>query len=334
VIIINIIEIAKLAGVSKSTISRYLNDGYVSDKNRLKIQKIINSTAYKPLCHAKALRTKITNLIGVIVPKISTETASRVVEGISNEVSKYGYDILIANTNLSVDKEIKYLEIFKNNQVDGIIFMATKLTEKHLSIMDSIEFPIVVIAQKTENYPCVYYDDYNASKDMVKLLLNKGHREIAFIGVTEEDISVGFERKRGYIDALKEYGVSYKEEFFKKGDFSMDSGYKLAAELMNQNEKPKAIFAVSDSIAVGAMQYLTDMGYKIPEDISICSIGDSKMSRVVTPKLTTAHYFHKTAGEKGGEIMMELLNKNSGYSKKIMKKINLGYRLEIRNSIK
>lgn len=329
----NIIEIAKLAGVSKSTVSRYLNDGYVSYENRLKIQEVIESTGYTPSRQAKNLRTKKTNLIGVIIPKISTETASRVVEGISNVVCKYGYDILIANTNLSVDKEIEYLNIFKNDQVDGIIFMATKLTEKHLKIMDSIEFPIVIVAQKSENYHCVYYDDYTAAKDMVKLLLNSGHREIAFMGVTEEDISVGFERKRGYVDALSEYGISYKEEFIKKGDFSMDSGYKLAAELMNQKEKPKAIFAVSDSIAIGAMQYLTDMGYKIPGDISICSIGDSKLSRVVTPKLTTAHYFYKTSGEKSAEIMMNLLNKKSGSFKKNIEKIKLGYRLEIRNSV-
>lgn len=330
----NIIEIAKLAGVSKSTVSRYLNDGYVSYENRLKIQEIIASTGYTPSRQAKTLRTKKTNLIGVIVPKISTETASRVVEGISNEVCKYGYDILIANTDLSIDKEIEYLKIFKNNQVDGIILMATKLTEKHMKIMDSIELPIVIVAQKCENYPCVYHDDYNAAKDMVKLLLNSGHREIAFIGVTEEDISVGFERKRGYVDALSEYGISFKEEFLKKGDFSMDSGYKLAAELMNQNEKPEAIFAVSDNIAVGAMQYLTEMGYKIPGDISICGIGDSKISRVVTPKLTTAHYFYKTSGEKSAEIMMNLLNEKLARSKNNVEKIKLGYRLEIRNSVK
>ncbi|MEL7596723.1 MAG: LacI family DNA-binding transcriptional regulator, partial [Clostridiaceae bacterium] len=196
----NILEIAKLAGVSKSTVSRYLNNGYVSEESREKIQEVIERTGYKPFRHAKIMRTKKTNLIGIIVPKISTETASRVVEGIMNEISKHGYDVLIANTNLSVDKELEYLEIFKNNQVDGIIFMATKLIEKHFSIMDTIEVPIVVTAQYIEDYPCVYHDDYNASKDVVKLLLNKGHKDIAFIGVDEQDISVGFQRKRGYID--------------------------------------------------------------------------------------------------------------------------------------
>lgn len=330
----NILEIAKLAGVSKSTVSRYLNNGYVSEESREKIQEVIERTGYKPFRHAKIMRTKKTNLIGIIVPKISTETASRVVEGIMNEISKYGYDVLIANTNLSVDKELEYLEIFKNNQVDGIIFMATKLIEKHFSIMDTIEVPIVVTAQYIEDYPCVYHDDYNASKDVVKLLLNKGHKDIAFIGVDEQDISVGFQRKRGYIDALSEYGILYKEIFMKKGDFSMDSGYRIAAELMNQNEKPTAIFAVTDNIAIGAMQYLSDIGYNIPKDISICSIGDSKLSRVVTPKLTTAHYFYKTSGVKSAEIMMDLLNSNISSSKKIEKKIKLGYRLEIRNSVK
>lgn len=329
----NILEIAKLAGVSKSTVSRYLNNGYVGEESRVKIKKVIERTGYKPFRHAKIMRTKKTNLIGVIVPKISTETASRVVEGIMNEISKHSYDVLIANTNLSVDKELEYLQIFKNNQVDGIIFMATKLTEKHMSIMDNIEIPIVVVSQYIKDYPCVYHDDYNASKDMVKMLLNKGHKDIAFIGVDEEDISVGFQRKKGYIDALSEKGISVKETFLKKGDFSIDSGYSIAAELMNQKEKPTAIFAVTDSIAIGAMQYLSDVGYNIPKDISICSIGDSKLSRVVTPKLTTVHYFYKTSGVKSAEIMLNLLNNNIESSKKIMKKTKLGYRLEMRNSV-
>ena len=102
----NIIEIAKIAGVSKSTVSRYLNDGYVSPESRSKIQIAIETTGYIPLRQAKTLRTKKTNLIGVIVPKISTETASRIIEGISDEISKCGYDLLIANTNLNVDSPL------------------------------------------------------------------------------------------------------------------------------------------------------------------------------------------------------------------------------------
>ena len=328
----NIIEIAKLAGVSKSTISRYLNDGYVSAENRVKIQAVIKSTGYIPLRQAKTLRTKKTNLIGVIVPKISTETTSRVIEGISDEISKCGYDLLIANTNLNIDKEMEYLNILKN-QVDGIIFIATKITDKHIKIMEEIDIPIVVVSQNIKEYPSIYYDDYNASKDVVEQLIINGYRKIAFIGVYEDDIAVGYERKRGYINALEENKIKLNEKLIQIGDFSMESGYELCKKLMDGNEKPDAIFATTDNIAVGAIEYLMEAGYKIPKDIGIWSIGDSKISKVVTPKLNTVHYYYKTSGKNSGEIIMSLIDNNVKSSKNVDKKIKLGYRLITRDSI-
>ena len=328
----NIIEIAKLAGVSKSTVSRYLNDGYVSAENRVKIQDVIKSTGYMPLRQAKTLRTKKTNLIGVIVPKISTETTSRVIEGISDEISKCGYDLLIANTNLNINKEMEYLNILKN-QVDGIIFMATKITDKHIKIMEEIGIPIVVVSQNIKEYPSVYYDDYNASKDVVNQLLIKGYKKIALIGVYEDDIAVGYERKQGYINALEENKIKLNEKLIQIGDFSMESGYELCKKLMEDNEKPDAIFATTDNIAVGAIEYLLEAGYKVPKDIGIWSIGDSKISRVVTPKLNTVHYYYKTSGKNSGEIIMSLIDNNIKSSKNVDKKIKLGYRLITRDSI-
>ena len=199
---LNIIDIAKLAGVSKSTVSRYLNNGYVGAESREKIKKVIDETGFMPQSYAKSLRTGKTNLIGVIVPKISTETAPRVVQGITEVLSENNYDVLIANTNLSVEKEFEYLNIFKNNQVDGVIFMGTKITPRHKEIMNKLNVPIVVVAQYMDNYPCVYHDDFNAAKYMTEYLIGKGHKNIGFIGVYEEDRSVGLERENGYICLL------------------------------------------------------------------------------------------------------------------------------------
>lgn len=328
----NIIEIAKLAGVSKSTVSRYLNNGYVSVENSVKIEEVIKNTGYTPLRQAKTLRTKKTKLIGVIVPKISTETTSRVIEGISDEIAKCGYDLLIANTNLNVNKEKEYLNILKN-QVDGIIFLATKVTDEHIKIMDNIDVPIVVISQDVKEYPCVYYNDYDASKDVVKQLLMDGYKKVAFIGVYEDDIAVGYERKRGYIDALAENKILLNEKLIKIGNFSMKSGYELCKNLMEDNEKPDAIFASTDNIAIGAMEYLLETGYKIPADVGIWSIGDSKLSRVVTPKLNTVHYYYKTSGQNSGEMIMKLIEDNTKSSRNVNKKVKLGYRLIKRSSI-
>ena len=141
----NINKIAELAGVSRTTISRYLNNGYVSEKNREKIQKIIDETGYVPSSFAQTLRTKKTNLIGVILPKISSSTISRIVDGISTELKKDGYNVLLGNTDLDIEKEIDYLNIFKNNEVDGIIFLAKTISNRHLEIIENLKIPIVLL---------------------------------------------------------------------------------------------------------------------------------------------------------------------------------------------
>lgn len=189
----NIIEIAKLAGVSKSTVSRYLNDGYVSEEASEKIKEVIEQTGFVPRRQAQAMRSQKTNLIGIIVPKISTETAARVIEGITNELSNAGYEVLIGNTSQSIEKEFDYLKVFKN-QVDGIIFMATEITPKHYELFEQLHIPIVVVAQKVKDYPCIVHDDYHASKDAINYLIDKGHRSIGFIGVGEYDVAVGIEQ--------------------------------------------------------------------------------------------------------------------------------------------
>ena len=330
---LNIIDIAKLAGVSKSTVSRYLNNGYVGTESREKIKKIIEETGFMPQSHAKSLRTGKTNLIGVIVPKISTETAPRVVQGITEVLSENNYDVLIANTNLSVEKEFEYLNIFKNNQVDGVIFMGTKITPKHRKIMDKLNVPIVVVAQYMDNYPCVYHDDFNAAKYMTEYLIGKGHKNIGFIGVYEEDRSVGLERENGYIAALKENDLEVDMENLKLGDFSYESGYELAKKLINKKNIPTAIFAVTDNLAIATIDCLKDNGLNVPEDVAVVSIGDTRISQVVSPKLTTIHYYYKTSGRKSGEIMLELLKNGIKTSKTIKKNIKLSYRLIERNSV-
>ena len=330
---LNIIDIAKLAGVSKSTVSRYLNNGYVGAESREKIKKVIDETGFMPQSYAKSLRTGKTNLIGVIVPKISTETAPRVVQGITEVLSENNYDVLIANTNLSVEKEFEYLNIFKNNQVDGVIFMGTKITPKHRKIMDKLNVPIVVVAQYMDNYPCVYHDDFNAAKYMTEYLIGKGHKNIGFIGVYEEDRSVGLERKNGYIAALNENDLEVDIENLKLGDFSYESGYELSKKLIKKKNIPTAIFAVTDNLAIATIDCLKDNGLNVPEDVAVVSIGDTRISQVVSPKLTTIHYHYKTSGRKSGEIMLELLKNGIKTSKTIKKNIKLSYRLIERNSV-
>ncbi len=328
----NIIEIAKLAGVSKSTVSRYLNDGYVSEEASEKIKEVIEQTGFVPRRQAQAMRSQKTNLIGIIVPKISTETAARVIEGITNELSQVGYEVLIGNTNLSIEKEMDYLRVFKN-QVDGIIFMATQITPKHYELFDQLKIPIVVMAQKVKDYPCVIHDDYHAAKEAIHYLVSKGHQSIGFIGVGEYDVAVGIERKKGYIDALNEHQIQIQEDYIRIGDFSHESGFNLTKQLMSVSNPPSAIFAVTDNLAIGCMEYLKENGYKIPEDVAVMGLGDIKIAAYMTPALTTIHYYFQTMGSQSANLLIKLIQSGKESSKNCESNFIFKYRLMERDSV-
>ena len=125
----NINEIARLAGVSRTTVSRYLNNGYVSEEKKEKIRKVIEETGYQPSTQAQMLRTKKTKLVGVVLPKINSDTISREVAGISDVLAKRGYQIILANTNNDIEEELKSLSLFRDNQVDGVILLPPCLPE-------------------------------------------------------------------------------------------------------------------------------------------------------------------------------------------------------------
>lgn len=303
----NIKKIAELADVSISTVSRYLNDGYITDDKKQKIKKIIEQTGYIPSTYAKTLRTKKTNIIGIIVPKISSEAVSRMVEGISNELDDKGYNLLLGNTDLDTKKELKYLKILKNNQVDGIIFIGTIFTKEHIKCLSEINIPIVILGQKIKNYSCIYHDDFGASNALTELMLKSKCKNIAFIGVTQNDKAAGMERKKGYINALNNYNIKVNEDIMKYGDFSSESGYTVIKEILTKTFQIDGVFCATDSIAIGVMQYLKENNINIPKEIKIVGIGDSKLSKIISPKLTSAHYYYKTAGIEAAKMLLQQL---------------------------
>ena len=132
-------------------------------KKKKNISRVIEETGYQPSSQAQRLRTKKTKLVGVILPKIDSNTISREVAGISDILTKKGYQLILANTNNSVEEELKYLSLFRDNQVDGVIFIATILTKQHREMMKGFKVPIVLLGQQLDGYPCIFQDDYKAA---------------------------------------------------------------------------------------------------------------------------------------------------------------------------
>ncbi|MBF0705058.1 LacI family DNA-binding transcriptional regulator [Alkalihalobacillus hwajinpoensis] len=324
-------DVAKRAGVSRTTVSRVLNDnGYVSHEARQRVVEAVEEMGYIPSAHAKTMRTKRSGVIGVILPRISTETASRVVNGIENELAANGYQILLTNTQLQPEKEIQNIKLLKSRQVDGIILLATNRNQELLDTISDASIPFVAIGQELNGVMSVVYDDYHSSYSVTESLIEKGHRHIGFIGVPETDHAVGIVRKQGYLDAMKKHGLTVEKGWIQYGNFTFESGYEAAKQLVEQSElKPTAIFAVTDRMAIGALGLLKEQGIRIPEDMALFGIGASDLSRHVTPALSTVDYFNEDAGQKTAQLILEQL------SGKVLekKKLKLNYRLIERDSV-
>lgn len=316
-------EIARLAGVSRATVSRYLNNGYVSGEKREKIRRVVEETGYRPFAQAQMLRTKKTKLAGVIIPKINSDTVSRMVAGISDVLAKAGYQLLLANTNNNLEEELKYLKLFKDNQVDGVLFMGTIFTGRHKKILKEFKVPLVILGQRLEGYSCVYQDDYHAAKDMTELLLKRGKRP-GFIGATAKDEAAGLARRRGYEAALRKYKMPVEPEAMLEAQFSVESGYEKMKELLERVPEVDAVLCATDNIAAGAMSCIRETGRKIPEEIQIAGTGDTPLSNLVTPRLTTVHFYYKTSGMEAASMLVELMEAKE---EAVSRELKMGYKL-------
>lgn len=302
----NIGDIAEMAGVSRAAVSRYLNDGYISEEKKERIREVIEKTGYQPSVMAQTLRTKKTKLIGVVLPRIDSDSISSVVQGISQELSKSGYELLLATTDNNPEKELEYFQIFSKNRVDGLILIATVLTKEHQKILKKMPIPCVIVGQSFEGGSCIFHNDYDAGKQLTELMLKK-KKKIGYIGVLKEDIAVGLRRWEGWRDAMKESGAEVSPEMSVTGDFSMGSGYRKMEELLKQYPDLDGVVCATDRIAVGALQYLKKQGRRVPEEIAVAGFGDNRISAVTEPAITTVHFHYKESGQRAAETMLSRL---------------------------
>lgn len=316
-------EIAKLAGVSSAAVSRYLNGGYISDEKKAMIQKVIEETGYRPSAQARMLRTKKACLIGVIVPKINSESISRVTAGIGQILASRGYQMLLAITDNEPEKELEYADLFENYPVDGIILIGTVITPLHKKMLKNAKVPIVVIGQQVREASCIYHDDYCAAREMGQFAAAESSGEIAYIGVTQDDKAAGSSRKSGFISGLKAAGRDFNDDYYRQAEFTTESGYEQTADLLNNQNDIDIICCATDTIAAGALAAVSEYCQNGNKKIKVTGFGDNHILKAVTGGITTVHFAYKTSGIKGAELLLDMIeNKET-----IPVQIKLGYRM-------
>jgi len=324
-------DIAERAGVSVATVSRVLNNSKpVSEELRDKVLKVVKETGYKPNALARSLIKQRTGTIGVIIPDLDNETFADLIKGIELILDENDYVLVVTNTMGQVEKELEMFHLFEEKRVDGIIFSGVSLTEEHKEFFSNFEIPTVVVGQqfKELNFPSVTIDNFQAAFDMTQYLIDLGHKKIAMIRGPMYDQQAGKERVLGYKTALRENNLEIKDDYINQGDFTIESGYQAMVEIFENEDKPTAVFAASDKMAIGALNYCLDKGLKVPEDISIAGFDDMELATAIRPELTTIHQDQVQKGIKTAELLLEMMEKE----KKEVYNIQLPYSLIKRQS--
>lgn len=305
-------EVAQLAGVSPAAVSRYMNGGPVSREKGTRIRAIIEQTGYSPNQTAQAMRTGRGGQIGVIIPRINSWSASQILEGISERLGAENMTILMGLTGGKHEMEMKVLETMNQGRAAGIILMATGVTPALKDAASGCRCPVVVTGQMFPGLPCVFHDDYNAVRELMRRMLGRGRRKVAYIGVDPDDISAGAERRRGAWDAAVSAGLSESEICFKVSDFSAESGFRVMKEVLKERPQTDGLVCATDVIALGAMKAIRQAGRRIPADIAVAGVGDSWPDEISVPTLTTAHLYYKECGLQAADMLLRLMDGKRG----------------------
>ena len=332
---VSINNIAKLAGVSKSTVSRILNDrGKFSKDTRDKVLQIVKKLNYSPSMVARSLRNRRTKTIGLLLPDIVNPFFPEIMKGVENVALENGYVVILCSSNEDTQKEFMYFHMFENRWIDGIIYSGVTGTEEEVQGVRAIlgqGIPVVLMDREIEDYfaSVVIIDNENAAYDATTYCFELGHKRIGFIAAPLK-VKLFSKRLEGYQKALQKHGIEFDESLVIEGDLTIKGGSLAGKELLARKDPPTAIFASNDLMAIGAMKEIQGNGLKVPEHISIIGFDDILTASLVTPALTTIAQPKYEMGMEAMNLLIRMIEKKGASKSKIV----LDTQLVVRESTK
>ena len=283
-----IVDVAKIVGVTPTTVSRVINNrGYISEKTKKKVFEAMKELNYQPNEIARSLTKKKTNTIGIIVPHISHPYFSKLISNLENQASKKGYKIMLCNSKEEVKKEQEYLDMFKSNRVDGIILCSGNVEASKINVGDT---PIILLEKNFENgYLGIQCNNYQGGKIATEHLIDSGcKRLLHFSGIIDEHMPAD-NREKAFIDVCEKNEIEY---FIKKYDLNIYNNmnyYDYIKETLISIPNIDGIFASSDLIAAQVIQVCNELNIDIPREIKLVGFDDVDISKLTTPQITTIH---------------------------------------------
>lgn len=326
---ITINDIAKMAEVSVSTVSRVLNNSSeVSKATRRKILKVIEDVNFTPNEMARGLVTKTSKTIGLLIPDILNPFYAELIKGVEDVVSKYGFSLFLCITDQVPEKEEYYINEMLKRRNNGLIIMSTCISNKEVLTKAKKAMEIVSIQADIEDVDSIGVTDEQGTYEIINYLISLGHEKIAFIGYMFGLTPIR-NRLLGYKKALGEHGIPIRDEFVIEGDILGNPGYSMAKRLLELDDRPTAVHCMNEYIASGTYLAINESSLKIPDDISLTGFDNLNASRLMTPQLTTVAQPVYSMGEVAAELLIKNILEGS---KSIRQSIVLPTKLLVRGS--
>lgn len=282
-------DVAKKAGVSITTVSHVINDTrFVSNELREKVNQAIIDVGYYPNQLARGLRSGVTATIGLMIPDNSNPFFAEISKIIETVGFENGYSVILCNSSGDLKKEAAYIETLMSHQIDGIILISVNSTLENLNRIKERNIPFVVVDRDFPQYDgdTVLVNNELGGYLATKYLIDLGHKKIACIEGSS-NVNPSSDRFKGYLRALEESNIPFNKQYLVRGDFEYQSGEGAFEELCSLKDRPTAIFACNDMMAIGALRKAKSLKVHIPEDISLIGFDNISFASAVSPALTT-----------------------------------------------
>lgn len=285
-------DIARLSGFSRSTVSLVLNgDPRIAHSTRAKVWEVIERVGYEPNCMARGLARKRSMIVAVVVPKISAHVFSdyyfsESISGISDVLSSNGYRMIIEMVTENFLKDSMHVRLFRERQIDGMLLVGTLDTDTYVGEVFAGGCTAVLVNSWRPGVSCVVADNFGGARLVVSHLASLGHKSIGFIGGLDST-TVGLRRNQGYKRGVSDCGLQFVRNHVEYGDFSQQSGYEAARRILSRRNRPSAVFACNDMMAIGCIEYARQAGMAVPGDLAVVGADDIALGSYVEPRLTT-----------------------------------------------
>jgi DNA-binding LacI/PurR family transcriptional regulator len=300
-----IYNVAKEAGVSIATVSKVINrTGSISERTRKKVFQVMKKLNYQPSVVASALTGKQTKTIGLIIPDISNPFFAEIARSIEDRSHEQGFNVIMCSTDNNEEKEKRYLSVLTRQRIDGLVVASAFRSTSLIEDMMKQSVPIALIATKIPKLSIhtVTVDDYKGGYIAASYLLSLGHKKVAII---VEDARSNQPRLHAFKDVMLEAKIPIPDHYVIQTEATIQKGYGSAKQLLSLQERPTAIFACNDLLAIGAMQAAKEAGIRIPQDLSIIGFDNTVLSVTTAPMLTTVAQPMKEMGAKVVDLLIQ-----------------------------